>query len=92
MTVNEVVALARDTLWLAIVTSAPMLVTSLIVGLGISILQTTTSIQEQTLTFVPKVIAVFVITMLFGGFMAETMMEFMVHVFQKLMTINALNF
>lgn len=60
-----------------IVTSAPALLVSLIIGLIISIFQTVTSIQEQTLTFVPKIIAVFVTLMLLGGWMLEKMTEFM---------------
>ena len=89
MSVNEVIAVAKDTLWIAIYTSAPMLLTSLIVGLGISILQTTTSIQEQTLTMVPKIIAIFFATMFFGPFMTQMMMDYMVRIFQKIMSMHA---
>ncbi|MEW5692781.1 MAG: flagellar biosynthesis protein FliQ [Candidatus Hydrogenedentota bacterium] len=92
MSINEVVAIARDTIWIAIYTAAPMLLTSIIVGLGISILQTTTSIQEQTLTFVPKLVAIFVVTVLFGGFMTQTMMDFTIQIFEKIMNIKASNF
>ena len=59
MTVSDVTAIASDALFLIIKVSAPILLVSLIVGLIISIFQTVTSIQEQTLTFVPKIIAVF---------------------------------
>ena len=47
----------------------PMLLTSMVIGLVVSIFQTVTSIQEQTLTFVPKVIGVFLMIMLFGNWM-----------------------
>ena len=59
-----------------IITSAPLLIVSLVVGLIISIFQTVTSIQEQTLTFVPKIIAVFVALMLCGSWMLDNMSGF----------------
>lgn len=60
--------------------AAPMLLVSLVVGLVISILQTVTSIQEQTLTFVPKLLAVFLVLMLTGNWM----MRMVVELFQEL--------
>ena len=59
MSIDDVTAIASDALFLVIKVSAPILLVSLIVGLIISIFQTVTSIQEQTLTFVPKIIAIF---------------------------------
>ena len=55
MTIDDVVAIANQTLFIIIKVSAPILIVSLVVGLIISIFQTVTSIQEQTLTFVPKI-------------------------------------
>lgn len=78
MTVDVVVDIAKATLWNIIVTSAPVLLISLIVGLIISIFQTATSIQEQTLTFVPKIIAIFLSLMLLGEWMLNNMSDFMV--------------
>ena len=69
MTIEEVVRLVSQGLFLVIKLSAPILLISLVVGLIISIFQTVTSIQEQTLTFVPKVIGVFVMIMLLGNWM-----------------------
>ena len=60
MTVDLVVELANKALYTVILTSAPVLIISLVIGLIVSIFQTVTSIQEQTLTFVPKIVAVFV--------------------------------
>ena len=77
MTVSDVTAIASDALFLIIKVSAPILLVSLIVGLIISIFQTVTSIQEQTLTFVPKIIAVFLTLMLLGGWMLDKMAAFM---------------
>ena len=78
MTVDEVTALASSALFLVIKVAAPVLLVSLIVGLIISIFQTVTSIQEQTLTFVPKVLAVFLALTVLGNWMLTEMSGFMV--------------
>lgn len=54
---SAVLDIARDAIYTIIITSAPLLLVSLIIGLIVSIFQTVTSIQEQTLTFVPKILA-----------------------------------
>ncbi|MBS0619422.1 MAG: flagellar biosynthesis protein FliQ [Spirochaetes bacterium] len=76
MTDTEVISLLRDAVWLTIKLSAPALMVSLIVGLVISIIQTTTSIQEQTLTFVPKLLAVLVVSLLFASWMVHSMTDY----------------
>lgn len=76
ITQDAVLDIARDAIFNIIIVSAPLLVVSLIVGLIISIFQTVTSIQEQTLTFVPKILAVFITLMLAGSWMMNTMIEF----------------
>lgn len=75
---NAEVALdiASEMIWTIIETSAPLLLISLIVGLVISIFQTVTSIQEQTLTFVPKIIAVFLGVVLFGSWIMDGIVTF----------------
>ena len=65
MTEGQVLDLARDAVYTIIVSSAPLLLISLAVGLIVSIIQTVTSIQEQTLTIVPKILAVFAGLLLF---------------------------
>ena len=77
MSIDGVVAIANSALYLIIKTSAPVLLVSLIIGLVISIFQTVTSIQEQTLTFVPKILGVFVAIMLLGHWMLNEMADFM---------------
>ena len=77
MTVNDVTAIAGDALFLIIKVAAPILLVSLIVGLLISIFQTVTSIQEQTLTFVPKILAVFLTLILLGNWILTQITEFM---------------
>ena len=78
MSTDWIVDMGNDALFLIIKASAPILLVSLAVGLIISIFQTVTSIQEQTLTFVPKILAVFLTLMLLGGWMLDSMSGFMV--------------
>lgn len=82
---NELVVIdiAKQTIFLVIKVAAPMLFTSLAVGLVVSILQTVTSIQEQTLTFVPKFIAVFLALALFGNWILTSVKEFMVELYSN---------
>ena len=77
MTTNDVTAIAEEAIFTIIKCAAPMLLVSLCVGLIVSIFQTVTSIQEQTLTFVPKVIAIFLMLMLTGHWIMNNMVEFM---------------
>ena len=77
MTVDAVMDITKQALFLIIKVSLPMLLVSLCVGLAVSIFQTVTSIQEQTLTFVPKIIAVFLGMMLVGGWILENIVSFM---------------
>lgn len=84
MNENIVIDIARQTLWLIIKVSAPMLLASLVVGLIISIFQTVTSIQEQTLTFVPKLIAIFLIIMLFGSWIMTEIKDFTIELITNL--------
>ena len=76
ITQGEVLDIASQAIYTIIVVSAPLLLVSLIIGLIISIFQTVTSIQEQTLTFVPKIIAVFVGMMIFGSWMLTQLTEY----------------
>ena len=78
ITQEAVVDIARDAIYTMIISSAPLLLVSLIVGLIISIFQTVTSIQEQTLTFVPKVLTVFVTLMICGFWILDNISGFMI--------------
>jgi flagellar biosynthetic protein FliQ len=78
MTLDDVVILMRDAFFTIIELASPVLLVSLIIGLLISIFQTVTSIQEQTLTFVPKVICVFLSLMLLGHWMLTTIRDYIV--------------
>ena len=77
MSIDVVMDITRQALFVIIKVSLPVLLVSVCVGLAVSIFQTVTSIQEQTLTFVPKIICVFLSLMLFGNWMMTTMVEFM---------------
>lgn len=77
MTINDVVEIANSALWTIIKLSAPILLVSLVVGLVISIFQAVTSIQEQTLTFVPKILAVFLALMVLGHWMLNSLANYM---------------
>ena len=76
ITQGEVLDIASQAIYTIIVVSAPLLLVSLIIGLIISIFQTVTSIQEQTLTFVPKILAVFVGLMIFGSWILTQLTEY----------------
>jgi flagellar biosynthesis protein FliQ len=71
-----------QSMWLTTLISLPVLGASLIVGLIVSILQATTSIQEQTLSFVPKLIAIVVALIIFGGWMTGSLMDFTTQIFE----------
>lgn len=86
MTTGVVIDIAREALWLIIKCSAPLLLVSLIVGLVISIFQTVTSIQEQTLTFVPKILSIFITIILCGGWIMNNIVEFMQKLFENFST------
>ncbi|SES62997.1 flagellar biosynthesis protein FliQ [[Clostridium] polysaccharolyticum] len=81
MTVDTVVDIARETLWVIVKVSAPMLGISLIVGLIISIFQTITSINEQTLTFLPKLLAIFTVLILAGSWILNSITSYTTELF-----------
>ena len=79
MTIDDVTAIAESAIYTIIKCSAPLLLVSLCVGLLISIFQTVTSIQEQTLTFVPKILAIFLGLIIMGHWIMNNMVEYMVN-------------
>lgn len=79
-----VIQLGQEALMIVLLVSAPMLGLGLIVGLAVSVFQATTSIQEQTLAFIPKIIAVFVAILIFGPWMLRIMVEYCRNVFINL--------
>ncbi|MCR5204797.1 MAG: flagellar biosynthesis protein FliQ [Lachnospiraceae bacterium] len=86
MSSDLVVDLMSETLFLIIKVSAPMLLVSLVVGLIVSILQTVTSIQEQTLTFVPKLLSIFLVLVIAGNWILTNIVEYMQYLFENFNT------
>ena len=77
MDAGQVVTVARQTIWVIVKTSVPLLLVSMIVGLIISLFQTLTSIQEQTLTFVPKLLAIMIALMIMGNWLLNEIVSSM---------------
>lgn len=84
MSGDLVIQLAQEALLMVMLISAPMLGLGLLVGLLVSIFQATTSIQEQTLAFIPKIIAVFVAILVFGPWMLRLMVDYVSQIFINL--------
>ena len=84
MSGDLVIQLGQEALIVVLIVSAPMLGLGLAVGLAVSVFQATTSIQEQTLAFIPKIIAVFVAILIFGPWMLRIMVEFFSGIFISL--------
>ncbi len=81
MNIDQAVDLVRDSLQLMLVVSAPILFAALIIGLAISLFQAVTQIQEQTLTFVPKIVGMAVVAIMLAPWMARQMMDFAIRMF-----------
>lgn len=84
MNESLVLALAKETLWVTFLVSAPLLGVTLVIGLVVSIFQAVTQINEMTLTFVPKIVGVFVALVIFGPWMLETVVSFTTVLFGNL--------
>lgn len=87
MTPDTVIKLAEQSVYTVILLSAPLLLVALGVGLLVSIFQAMTQIQEQTLSFIPKILAVFVSLVLFGPWMLTTIVDFTRNLFRELPTL-----
>ncbi len=78
------IAIAKQTLFLALILTGPPVVTAMLVGLTISIIQATTQIQEQTLTFVPKLVAVVATLALAGPWMLAQLIAFSASIYEAI--------
>jgi flagellar biosynthetic protein FliQ len=87
MTQEFVLSLARETVLTTLLIAAPLLLASLFVGLGVSVFQATTQIQEPTLTFVPKIIAILLGMLVFGSWMLNRLLQFTGQVMVRLGTL-----
>ena len=84
MSLGEVTALLRQGVFEVLIIASPLLISALVVGLIVAILQATTSIQEQTLTFVPKIFAILLMLALLGGWMFGSMREYTTQLFMQI--------
>ncbi len=81
---GTVINIAQNALKVTLYVSAPLLGISLIVGLAVSIFQATTQIQEQTLSFIPKILAVIVAIAVFGSWMLKLLIEYTEGLYQNI--------
>jgi flagellar biosynthetic protein FliQ len=84
VSIGEITTLLRGGILETLFLAAPLLLSALVVGLVIAILQATTSIQEQTLTFVPKVIAILLVLGFLGGWMFSSLGDYTVQLFRMI--------
>lgn len=80
----EVLDLGREAIWVTLVIAAPVMLVGLAVGFGVSLLQTLTQIQEQTLVYVPKILAIFLSLLLFLPIMGGLLGAFTVSLFERI--------
>jgi flagellar biosynthetic protein FliQ len=83
---TEVLDIARDGIWVMILVAAPMMAVGLLVGVVIALFQALTQIQEQTLVFVPKILAIFVTMLVALPFMGSTMSNYMTRLADMIVT------
>jgi flagellar biosynthesis protein FliQ len=84
MSSEVVLNLVQQTLWISMLISAPLLLTSLVMGLVVSIFQAATQINEMTLTFIPKLLAVFVAGVVAGPWMISTFVDYTRRLFESI--------
>lgn len=80
----QVIDLGRESLWIAVLVAAPLLGVALAVGLAVGILQAATSIQEMTLSFIPKLGAMILALVIFGGWQIAIMVDFFRRIFERI--------
>ncbi|WP_312067217.1 flagellar biosynthesis protein FliQ [Exiguobacterium sp.] len=88
MTQEMIIQLASSAVWTLLKVSAPLLLVSLVVGLLVSILQATTQIQEQTISFVPKIVAVFLALVFFGPCIMQELQTFTIDLFKQIAEVS----
>ena len=82
-------ALADRMLWVSVLAGAPVLIAALAVGLGVGVIQAATSVNEQTLTFIPKLVAVALVLVVFGASMLGLIADFTRDIFAAVAHIGA---
>lgn len=83
----EIIKVMQDAIYTILITSLPMVGIGLIIGLIISVLQSATQINEQTLAFVPKIVGILLVLLIFGGFILSNLTEFTGRIFEYINTV-----
>ena len=84
MTSQSVLTIAQQALFIAVLVSAPLLLTALVVGLVVSIFQAATQINEMTLSFIPKLLAVFAVLLIAGPWMVTQLVDYVHRLFTSI--------
>ncbi|MDF0606437.1 flagellar biosynthesis protein FliQ [Neisseriaceae bacterium TC5R-5] len=84
MSPELIISIVQNALYILIIVAAPVLLVSLLVGLMVSVLQAATQINEMTLTFIPKLLAMFLVLVLAGPWMLNTLLEYTTRLFQSI--------
>ena len=84
MSIGEVTAILRQGVLQVLLVAAPFLVSALVIGLTVAILQATMSVQEQTLTFVPKMLVILLVLAFLGGWMFSSLGQFTTELFKRI--------
>ncbi|MDE0746898.1 MAG: flagellar biosynthesis protein FliQ [Porticoccaceae bacterium] len=87
MDAAQVIDLGRESLWIAVLVAAPLLGTALCVGLLVGVFQAATSIQEMTLSFIPKLAVMVLALVVFGGWQIAVMVDFFRRIFERIPTL-----
>lgn len=87
MSESLLMSILKDAIFTGLLVAAPILLVSVVLGLLISIFQATTQIQEQTLTFVPKLVAVALVGLVAGTWMLHTVVAFTTRIFEHIATV-----
>lgn len=87
MEAADIVDITREGIKVLMIVSAPMMITALVVGLAISLFQALTQIQETTLSFVPKISAMFIVMMLVLPYMLQTLVDFNAELYSRIENI-----
>jgi flagellar biosynthetic protein FliQ len=87
MSLGTAITIVREAVMETLIISVPLLLIGMVVGLVVAILQATTSIQEQTLSFVPKIVAILVGLVIFGRFLLESLVEYTRRLFESIPNI-----
>lgn len=87
MTQADIIGILRDAIYTVIICSAPMLIVAMVVGLLVSIFQATTQINEQTLAYAPKIVAILLTILIFGSFIMGKLTGFTTNLFNSINSI-----